>query len=180
MSLCTEVEGLGERADLRVLRPPPGLNAPRLWCTAEQRDEAVMTKSLPSSPSREAAVAAPLPSGLGYSAPRRTRPSMGGCCWPPPAASLLLPGPATGQGPAARPCTLPGVGGPPRVPPSLDAPPGPAAGRGPAPPPPTSFGVGGDYAHSPWGGGNCGPPSPIVFLGAPPPSGHRATGRWRS
>ena len=28
MSLCTEVEGLGGRADLGVLRPPPGLIAP--------------------------------------------------------------------------------------------------------------------------------------------------------
>ena len=27
MSLCTEVEGLGGRADLGVLRPPPGLIA---------------------------------------------------------------------------------------------------------------------------------------------------------
>ena len=33
--------------------------------TAARRDEAVMTKSLPSSPSRAAAAAAALPSGLG-------------------------------------------------------------------------------------------------------------------
>ena len=52
MSLCTEVEGLGGGAGLGVLRPPPGLIAPRLWCTAEQRDESVKTMSLPSSPSR--------------------------------------------------------------------------------------------------------------------------------
>ena len=42
--------------------------------TAARRDRAVMTKSLPSSPSRAAAAAAPLPSGLVYPAPRRTRP----------------------------------------------------------------------------------------------------------
>ena len=36
ISLCTEVEGLGGRVHLGGLRPPPGLNAPCLWCTTEQ------------------------------------------------------------------------------------------------------------------------------------------------
>ena len=87
--------------------------------TAARRDEAVMTQSFPSSPSRAAAAAAPLPSGLGYPASRRTHPSMGGYCRPPPAASPLRPGPATSRGPVARPCTLPGASQSPRVPPSL-------------------------------------------------------------
>ena len=52
MSLCTEVEGTGGKGPIsEFCALPPGI-APRLWCTAEQRDESVKTMSLPSSPSR--------------------------------------------------------------------------------------------------------------------------------
>ena len=61
IGLCTEVEGLGGRADHGVLRPPSGLTAPRLWCTADQRDESVKTMSLLSSPSRAPGEAWTLP-----------------------------------------------------------------------------------------------------------------------
>ena len=82
MSLCTWVEGPGGRADLGVLRPPPGLIAPRLWCTAEQRDESVKTMSVPSSRSRAPSQAWMSPQGmpaLRHRAPQEGRFFWGGC-----------------------------------------------------------------------------------------------------
>ena len=52
MSLCTEVDGLGGKGRSRSCAPSPRADWPRLWCTAEHRDESVKTMSLPSWPSR--------------------------------------------------------------------------------------------------------------------------------
>ena len=53
MGLCTEVEGLGRRADKSSGACPPVV-APSLWSTVAQRDELVGTMSLPYSPSGDA------------------------------------------------------------------------------------------------------------------------------
>ena len=86
------------RSDARVLpyRPPACAR------TVARRDEAVMTKSLPSLPSRAAAAAVLLPSRLGYPASRRTRPSKGGLLAAP---RRFVPPPWAGHRP--RPCSAP-------------------------------------------------------------------------
>ena len=86
--------------------------------------------------------------GLLLTAPRRFSPPPRACHRPRPCSAPLYPA----RGGSATPC-----------PPITPCPSG--AGRGPPPPP--SLGVGGDYAHSPRGGGDCGPPSPLVSVGTP-------------
>ena len=93
---------------------PPGI-APRLWCTAEQRDESAKTMPLPSSPSRAPGQAWIFP--LGTPALRRRAPQGGDAsegaaalaapreiAWPGAGAPVVL-GPAPGV-PRALHCVL--------------------------------------------------------------------------
>ena len=104
--------GKGPISELCAL--PPGI-APRLWCTAEQRDKSVKTMSLPSSPSSAPGQAWRFP--LGTPALRRRAPQGGDAsegaaalaaprkiAWPGAGAPVVL-GPAPGV-PRALYCVL--------------------------------------------------------------------------